>query len=44
MASSNNVVTYGLQGLIGRMLVFKQMNGKTVVANRPRKSTKPYNC
>lgn len=40
--SSNNVVTYGLQGLIGRMLVFKQMNGKTVVANRPRKSTKPY--
>lgn len=39
--SNNNVVTYGLQGLIGNMLVFKQVNGKTVVAQRPKKSLAP---
>lgn len=38
--SKNNVVTYGLSGMVGGMLVFKQVNGKTVVAQRPRKSNK----
>ncbi|RKD12390.1 hypothetical protein BCY91_12125 [Pelobium manganitolerans] len=36
--SKNNVVTHGLSGMVGGMLVFKQVNGKTVVAQRPRKS------
>lgn len=36
-----NVITYGLSGLVGNLLVFRQRHGKTVVANRPRKSTKP---
>jgi hypothetical protein len=35
------VVTHGLRGMVGGMLVFKQVNGKTVVAQRPRKSSKP---
>jgi hypothetical protein len=39
--SSNNVVMHGHQGMVGDMLVFKQVNGKTVVAMRPRKSNKP---
>lgn len=38
--SSNNVVTHGLSGMVGGMLVFKQVNGKTIVAQRPRKSSK----
>lgn len=38
--SKNNVVTHGLSGMVGGMLVFKQVNGKTIVAQRPRKSTK----
>lgn len=38
--SRNNVVTHGLSGMVGGMLVFKQVNGKTVVAQRPRKSSK----
>ena len=39
--SSNNVVMHGHQGMVGDMLVFKQVNGKTVVSQRPRKSNKP---
>lgn len=40
MAKSNgNVVTYGLSGLIGKLLVFRQKAGKTVVADRPKKTT-----
>jgi len=37
--SRNNVVTHGLSGKIGNMLVFRQLNGKTVVSNTPRLST-----
>jgi len=39
--SRNNVVTHGLSGKVGNMLVFKQLNGNTIVSNRPRKSGKP---
>lgn len=38
--SRNNVVTHGLSGKIGNMLVFRQRNGKTVVSNTPRISSK----
>jgi hypothetical protein len=39
MAKSNdNVLTRGLSGLVGDMLVFRQKDGKTIVAKRPVKS------
>ncbi|ADY53781.1 hypothetical protein Pedsa_3246 [Pseudopedobacter saltans DSM 12145] len=38
--SRRNVVTHGLSGLIGDLLVFRQMAGKTVVSNRPKASGK----
>ncbi len=38
--SNNNVVTHGLSGMVGGMLVFRQVNGKTIVAQRPRKNSK----
>lgn len=38
--SFRNVITFGLSGLIGELLVFKQRAGKTIVANRPAKSSK----
>lgn len=37
--SLRNVVTYGLSGLIGELLVFRQRTGKTIVANRPVKTS-----
>jgi hypothetical protein len=36
--SNNNVLTHGLSGKIGDMLVFSQRGGKTVVSAVPRKS------
>ena len=36
--SKNNVVTHGLSGKLGEMLVFRQLNGKTIVASTPRKT------
>lgn len=38
--SKGNVVTHGLSGLIGNLLVFRQKANKTIVADRPRPSTK----
>jgi hypothetical protein len=38
--SRNNVVTHGLSGLIGDLLVFRQRANKTIVANRPKLSAK----
>ncbi len=38
--SIGNVVTYGLSGLIGKLLVFRQRAGKTFVGDRPVKTTK----
>jgi hypothetical protein len=33
--SKNNVITYGLSGKIGDLLVFRQINGKTIVSKIP---------
>jgi hypothetical protein len=38
--SRRNVVTFGLSGLIGDLLVFRQKAGKTFVSNKPKPSTK----
>jgi hypothetical protein len=35
--SKNNVVTHGLSGKIGDMLVFRQLDGKTIVSQVPEK-------
>jgi len=34
----NNIATLGLEGMLGKQLIFRQVNGKTVVSIR---STKP---
>jgi len=39
--SKFNVVTHGLSGLVGDLLVFRQKANKTIVASRPRPSSKP---
>ena len=33
----DNIVTEGLSGMLGDVIVFRQLRGKTIVANRPRK-------
>jgi len=33
----NNIITKGLRGMIGDIIVFRQVRGKTVLANRPHK-------
>ena len=38
--SVNNIITHGLSGKIGNILVFKQVNGKTIVSKMPTKSNK----
>ena len=38
---SKNVVTYGLSGKIGDLLVFRQVAGKTVVGKIPQMSKAP---
>jgi hypothetical protein len=38
--SGNNVVTHGLSGQIGGILVFKTVKGKTIVSASPRKSNR----
>lgn len=38
--SVNNIVTHGLSGKIGNLLVFSQRKGKTIVSMAPRKSNK----
>ncbi|HEX7367868.1 MAG TPA: hypothetical protein VF273_12260 [Pelobium sp.] len=39
--SSRNVLTHGMSGKVGDLIIFKQQNGKTVVTKIPKKSTKP---
>jgi hypothetical protein len=36
--SKNNVITYGLSGKIGDLLVFRQRDGKTIVSKIPEQS------
>jgi hypothetical protein len=38
--SKNNVVTFGLSGKIGDLLVFRQRDGQTIVAKVPQQSGK----
>ena len=38
--SKNNVITFGLSGKIGDVLVFRQMSGETIVSKVPKKSSK----
>ena len=38
--SENNVLTHGLSGKIGDLLVFRNVNGKTIVSKVPAKSSK----
>ena len=33
--SKNNVITHGMSGKIGDLIVFRTVNGKTIVANKP---------
>lgn len=37
--SKNNVITHGLSGKIGDLLVFSQRNGKTIVSKVPKERT-----
>lgn len=37
--SKNNIVTHGLSGKVGDILVFSQRNGKTIVSRAPRERT-----
>lgn len=39
--SRRNVITHGLSGLIGDLLVFRQRAGKTIVGDKPAPSSKP---
>lgn len=39
--SKNNVVTFGLRGLVGDLLVFKNRAGKTIVSRKPEVSSAP---
>ena len=38
--SVNNIVTHGLSGKVGNLLVFSQRKGKTIVSVAPKKSNK----
>jgi hypothetical protein len=33
--SKNNIITHGMSGKIGDLIVFRTVNGKTIVANKP---------
>ena len=35
--SENNVLTHGMSGKIGDLLVFRNVNGKTIVSKAPAK-------
>ena len=42
--SVNNIITHGLSGKIGDLLVFKQVDGKTIVSKHQENQTqKPKN-
>lgn len=38
--SINNIITHGLSGKVGDILIFSQRNGKTIVSKVPQKSNK----
>jgi len=37
--SKNNIITHGLSGKVGDLIVFRNRNGKTIVASKPRPHT-----
>ena len=37
--SKNNVITHGLTGLVGDMIVFRNRGGKTYVSSKPKERT-----
>lgn len=37
--SKNNIITHGLSGKVGDLIVFRNRNGKTYVASKPKKRT-----
>ena len=37
--SKNNIITHGLSGKVGDLIVFSQRNGKTIVSKAPRDKT-----
>ncbi|MGC3977454.1 MAG: hypothetical protein QM751_04020 [Paludibacteraceae bacterium] len=37
--SKNNIITHGLSGKVGDLIVFRNRNGKTFVSGKPRPST-----
>jgi hypothetical protein len=39
--SENNVLTHGLSGKMGDLIVFRQRAGKTIVSNKPKASDMP---
>ena len=39
--SKRNVLTHGLSGTMGDLMVFRQLNGETIVANFPKERTAP---
>jgi hypothetical protein len=39
--SKDNIITFGLSGLIGRLLVFRTREGRTFVSKRPKATTIP---
>jgi len=34
--SKNNIITHGLSGKVGDLIVFSQRNGKTIVSRAPK--------
>jgi hypothetical protein len=39
--SKNNVITYGLSGKVGDLLIFRQLDGQTIVSKPPVQSKSP---
>jgi hypothetical protein len=39
--SNNNIITHGMSGMIGDMLVFRHRAGKTIVSAKPKHSNAP---
>jgi len=37
--SKNNIITHGLSGKVGDLIVFRSWNGKTIVASKPTART-----
>jgi len=36
---ADNIILKGIRGMLGDMLVFRQLNGQTIVSAKPKKPT-----